>query len=599
MTSHFAANSIPVGRVLSAPFRIETPAYQRAYVWETAEAGRLLDELANAAETAASAAANAHDTAEVADFLGAILLVDRDEAASRNSGWPFTGNTRAFEVVDGLQRLTTLCILLCVLRDIAVANGEPPQPQVEAAISLGGVPLLTLRGNDEAFFQASVRAAPGVRGDSVEPASPAQERIAAVREMFRKALSDHDRAQRERLAHFLLESCYVVLITTTGIDRAHRMFMVLNERGKPLARNDILKADTLGRAGADAPGISALWDAMERQLGHDFEMLFSHLRAMYGKPNGPIISSIRAIAESSGGAQTFVGQILKPASDAFDDIRSGRGDRWPHPQEVSQLLRYLHWLPANDWVPPTMQYWLSAQPKGEMLRYLQAMDRLAYGLKIMGVGAGKRATRFAAITAAIRRGDTPFAPGGPLALAAAEERAIRYNLRDIHARAPIVAKLVLMRINDRIAGRALGLAPDALTVEHVLPRKHNPSSQWRRWFEDPAVRSVCTESLGNLLLVSKSQNERAGNQELAQKCAIYFAPGHEPPPINEGLRGATAWKPEQVLARERMLHEHADAIWNYGLTAGQEATSTAPAAPIAEAPASPFAMFRRVRGASG
>ena len=139
----------------------------------------------------------------------------------------------------------------------------------------------------------------------------------------------------------------------------------------------------------------------------------------------------------------------------------------------------------------------------------------------------------------------------------------------------------------------------ALTVEHVLPRKHNPSSQWRRWFEDPAVRSVCTESLGNLLLVSKSQNERAGNQELAQKCAIYFAPGHEPPPINEGLRGATAWKPEQVLARERMLHEHADAIWNYGLTAGQEATSTAPAAPIAEAPASPFAMFRRVRGASG
>lgn len=596
MTSHFAAHSVPVGRVLAAPFRIETPAYQRAYVWETAEAGRLLDDLTNAAETAAAASANGQEAPEVADFLGAILLVDRDEGASRTNGWPFVGAPRAFEVVDGLQRLTTLCILLCVLRDIAVDSGEPVNARVEGAIFLGEAPVLSLRGGDEAFFQAGVRAAPGRGRDNVEPASPAQERILAVREMFRKALSDMDAEQRGRLIRFLLDQCYLVLITTTGIDRAHRMFMVLNERGKPLARNDILKADTLGRAGAAAQGVSSMWDAMEKQLGHDFEMLFSHLRAMYGKPNGPIISSIRAIAESAGGAQTFVAQILKPAAEAFDDIRSARGGRWPRAAEVSERLGYLHWLPANDWVPPTMQYWLAAgQRNGDMLEFLQAMDRLAYGLKIMGVGAGKRATRFAAITAAIRRGEPPLAPGGPLALAGVEERAVRYNLRDIHARAPIVAKLVLMRVNDRIAGRPLGIAPETLTVEHVLPRKHNPNSQWRRWFEDPAVRTACTESLGNLLLVTKAQNERAGNQELAQKCAIYFAPGQEPAPVNEALRGATTWQPEQVHAREKMLHAHIDAIWGFGLTS-QDA---APAQQATESSPTGFALFRRARGARG
>lgn len=596
MMPHFAAHSVPVGRVLAAPFRIETPAYQRAYVWETAEAGRLLDDLTNAAETAASAVASGRDMPEVADFLGAILLVDREEDASRVIGWPFSGAARAFEVVDGLQRLTTLCILLCVLRDIAADNGEAADARVDAAIFLGSAPVLSLRGDDEEFFHTCVRVAPGGRGDGVEPASPAQERILAVREMFRKALSDMDVDQRARLVHFLLGQCYIVLITTTGIDRAHRMFMVLNERGKPLARNDILKADTLGRAGAASQGVSAMWDAMERQLGHDFEMLFSHLRAMYGKPNGPIISSIRAIAENAGGAQTFVSQILKPAADAFDDIRAARGQRWPQAAEVSQRLGYLHWLPANDWVPPTMQYWLAAgQRNGDMLAFLQAMDRLAYGLKIIGVGAGKRATRFAAVTAAIRRGEAPLTPGSPLMLGGAEERAIRYNLRDIHARAPIVAKLVLMRVNDRIAGRPLGIAPETLTVEHVLPRKHNPNSQWRRWFEDPTVRTTCTESLGNLLLVTKAQNERAGNQELAQKCAVYFAPGQEAAPVNEGLRGATTWMPAQVIAREQMLHAHIDAIWNFGLT-GQDAAA-APAA--AEAPGSPFGLFRRARGARG
>lgn len=597
MTSHFAAHSVPVGRVLSTPFRIETPAYQRAYVWETAEAGRLLDDLTNAAETAAAAIAGGQEAPEVADFLGAILLVDRDAASSRAPGWPFSGAPRAFEVVDGLQRLTTLCILLCVLRDIAADNGEPANARIEAAIFLGSAPVLSLRGADEVFFQACVRAAPGAARETIEPSSPAQERIAAVREMFRNALGDLDAEQRTRLARFLLDQCFIVLVTTTGIDRAHRMFMVLNERGKPLARNDILKADTLGRAGAAAQGVSAMWDAMEKQLGHDFEMLFSHLRAMYGKPNGPIISSIRTIAENAGGAQTFVAQILKPAAEAFDDIRSARGDRWPQAREVSERLVYLHWLPANDWVPPTMQYWLSAaQRNGDMLAFLQAMDRLAYGLKIMGVGAGKRATRFAAITAAIRRGEPPLAPGGPLMLAGAEERAIRYNLRDIHARAPIVAKLILMRVNDRMAGRALGLAPETLTVEHVLPRKHNANSQWRRWFEDPAVRSACTESLGNLLLVSKAQNERAGNQELAQKCAVYFAPGHETPPINEALRGATTWQPEQVMAREQMLHAHIDALWDFGLTV-PDAAEPGPAP--SEPAAAPFGLFRRTRAARG
>jgi len=596
MTPHFAARSVPIGRVLAAPFQIETPAYQRAYVWDTAEAGRLLEDLTTAAEAAAAASAKGQDVPEVADFLGSILLVDRDEAAAQLQGWPFAGSARTFEVVDGLQRLTTLCILLCVLRDIAAANGEPANARIDRAIVDNDVPCLRLRDEDEAYFHGSLRAPPEGRGAAVEPSSPSQERIAAVRAMFQKALSALDAEQRTQLADFLIESCFVVLITTTGIDRAHRMFMVLNERGKPLARNDILKADTLGRAGPAAAGVCAMWEAMEKQLGHDFEMLFSHLRTMYGKPSGPIISSIRAIADSAGGAQTFVAQILKPAAQAFDDIRAARGERWPEAEQVSQLLRYLHWLPSNDWVPPAMQYWLSAgQRQGDMLAFLKALDRMAYGFKIMGLGAGKRASRFAAIIASIRRGENPIGPGGALSLSGAEERTIRYNLRDIHARAPIVAKLVLMRINDRIAGRPLGISPDTFTVEHVLPRKHNVSSQWRRWFEDPAVRTACTESLGNLLLVTKAQNDKAGNQEFMQKHAIYFAAGQTPPPVNEDLRGARVWQPEDVQARERLLHAHLDAIWDLGLLAPAPAVEARQEAP----PGSPFALFRRVRGLRG
>lgn len=571
MSSHFAAKSVPVGQLLAAPFLIETPAYQRSYVWTQAEASRLLEDLATAAEASANA-----ETEEVADFLGAILLLDRDASMSRSHGWPFTGEPRAFEVVDGLQRLTTLSILLCVLRDAALANGEAVDPRIASAIGSMDTPRLRLRGSDEVFLHTFVRTPSASRRDLLDYGSPAEERIVAVRDLFQASLASLDAAQRARLSAFLLESCHVVVITTTGIDRAHRMFMVLNERGKPLARNDILKADTLGRAGAAAPAVSQMWQEIETRLGHDFEALFSHLRAIYGKPAGPIIASIRSIADHAGGAQTFVVQILKPAAEAFDDIRHARGTSWPNPDHVAQCLRYLHWLPSTDWVPPAMQYWLSsAQRDGNMLAFLRALDRLAYGLKILGTGAGKRASRFAAITSVIRRGEDPLQPGGPLTLSGAEERTIRYHLRDIHARAPVIAKILLMRINDRLAGEPQHLSPDLFTVEHVLPRKHNVQSQWRRWFEDPGERGECTESLGNLLLVTKPQNDKAGNHELAHKLAIYFQPGVSVPPINASLRGLNAWTPKEVRAREALLHAHLDAIFDFGLLGSQAEASEA------------------------
>ncbi len=566
MHAHFAAHSIPLGQLLAPPFLVETPAYQRSYAWTDTEAGRLLDDLIAGAETDNSSGA---DAAREDYFLGAILLVDRKAETGTLPGWPFSGGLRSFEVVDGLQRLTTLAMLFCVLRSIARDNGEPVDLAVEAAIAAGpeGPFWLSLRGSDEAFFDRCVRGSSNRLVQNGDDAHPGEERILAVRDMLYTRLATLDAAHRTRLARFVLANCYVVLIATTGIDRAHRMFMVLNERGKPLARHDILKADCLGRAGPAATAdLARLWDDMEARLGHDFEALFGYVRAMHGRPNGPIISSIRAIADQAGGAQRFVADILKPAADALDDIRHARASKWPESTEIAQILRYLHWLPATDWLPPALQFWISGAGSGlSPIAYFKALDKLAYGFKIMGLGAGKRATRFAAVTAALRHGENVLAPGGPLSLTGQEERTVRYNLRDLHARAPVAAKLLLLRLNDCVAGSPQNLDPETLTVEHVLPRKHNVGSQWRQWFQDPQERSACTESLGNLLLVTRAQNDKAGNLELERKQAIYFQSGIPVPHINQDLHGLRAWQPQNVLAREAEFFRHLDRLWNFGL----------------------------------
>lgn len=107
-----------------------------------------------------------------------------------------------------------------------------------------------------------------------------------------------------------------------------------------------------------------------------------------------------------------------------------------------------------------------------------------------------------------------------------------------------------------------------MTVEHVLPKKFGGSSEWRRWHPDPADRELCTDSLGNLVLVTKDQNDKAGNHELARKLDAYFnTPGAPVVSLNEDLRGRKEWKAREIRAREAELFHLIEELWQFGVAA--------------------------------
>ncbi|MEV0112447.1 DUF262 domain-containing protein [Streptomyces sp. NPDC050844] len=119
-------------------FRI--PNYQRPYAWQVEHVEQLLDDLAETLETGG----------DEPYFLGAIVLVKGPQDAQA-------------EVIDGQQRLTTLTILLAVLRNLA---GDPDLAReisntvVEpGSITLGLAPKarLTLRSKDADFFRSNVQ----------------------------------------------------------------------------------------------------------------------------------------------------------------------------------------------------------------------------------------------------------------------------------------------------------------------------------------------------------------------------------------------------------------------------------------------------------
>lgn len=571
MSSQFAARSLRLDQLFADPVRMVSAPFQRSYAWTALEAGRLLDDVLAAMESEI-------EDGESSDyFLGTMLFIDTDSAALRRDGWPLTGPTRTLEIVDGQQRLTTLTILLCVLRDLDAEEGIAPRPKLAAAIHADDLPRLALRGRDETFFDQHVRDDGACRMmPENDVLSPAESRILAVREHFLQALLDLDIEQRHQLAAFLLERCSVVLVASVGIDRAYRMFMVLNDSGKPLARNDILKAELLGGLSAtDTANVSAAWDVMEARLGAEFESLFSHIRSMYGRPGRDIIAGVRTIAAECGGSRAFITDVMAPAADILDDLRHARHTGSPHSPAIERTLGYLAWLPAADWVPSAMLWWLGkGKDPAELAWFLKALERLAFGLRIMGLGSGRRTHRFVGVIAAIRGGADLKAPGSPLQLLRDELRNIDYNLKDLHARSAPLCKLLLLRLNDEMAGAPQNLSAADLTVEHVLPRKHGAASAWRRAFPDAQEREACTEALGNLVLVSKAQNDKAGNLEFARKHAVYFPSGDAKAlALNEYVQRQGEWTPAQVHERDADLMRRLHALWGFGGGESRRSTS--------------------------
>ena len=123
-----------------------------------------------------------------------------------------------------------------------------------------------------------------------------------------------------------------------------------------------------------------------------------------------------------------------------------------------------------------------------------------------------------------------------------------------------------MRLNNILSGDLVDLEAADYSVEHILPQRPAPTSLWREWFPDATERESCTDSLGNMALLSKRQNDRARNQEFARKLEIYSEAKDEPlPAITRDILAAHEWRSAQIRAREARFVTMIERMWRIGL----------------------------------
>ncbi len=524
-------------------YTFSMPPYQRPYAWERTQVEELINDLAEAMRP--------QRQFDRFYFLGSVVLVKSH------------GSSQA-KVVDGQQRLTTLTILFCVLRDLTenekVRIGRERYVK-QVANDDRGLPeklRLELRRQDQPFFERHVQT---IGATDTLPSfiglEGSQARIIENTDLIRKRLTIMSEQQRNDLIKFLLLNCYLVVVEVSTDTAARRIFTVLNARGMDLSATDILKADLLERAGHAERALAERWEECERALDRDgFIELFTHIRMIFEreKPRSSLENGfVESVSPFKGEPSTFIDQVLEPYADALALSRDDGRLRNQYGSKTADLVKSLHRIDNKDWLPPLLLCLRRAADGAavDVPSFVFSLERLGYFLFITRADANTRIARYADVLALLEPTHAPRGRSAGLDLTCPEAFALFTAIDGpIYLSSRVVRPLLLRLEQASTDGSATHDYP-VITVEHVCPQSPAGDSDWKKIFPDAEVHADIVHRLGNLVLLAHRKNAAASNYDFNRKKEIYFAPGNACAfTLTAEVRGENRWDEQHIRSRQ-------------------------------------------------
>ena len=533
------------------------PPYQRPYAWTIEETSELLDDLLYAMRE--------RRKVDNEYFLGSIVIIQEDP------------NKPEAEVVDGQQRLTTLTILLCVLRELSDDMKSDLDPLVRQrenkATGRKGYFRITLRERDKRFFEKKVLTPGRLEGflkeDSVNRTDSQQRIFENAKYLWRKLSKENDET-RDELVKFVCQCCCLVVVSTFDRNSAYRIFAVMNDRGLDLSPTDILKAEIIGAVEEGIrPEYTEKWEDIEEELGRDnFRDLFEHIRMIYmrGKARRALNQEFRdGVLARIEKENKFIDEVLTPYADTYKAIIRANYESTNDADEVNRYLKHLNRLDNSDWIPPAMAFIERNKGNaGVLVQFVRDLERLAYSMFITRKNINQRIDRYGKVIRRVERDRDLSGNNSPLQLSDKEKKELLQALNGFIYTLPRVPKPLLMRLDGLLASAGATYDRPVISIEHVLPQTPNESSKWIRLFTE-GEREKWTHRLANLVLLDRRKNSRAQNYDFARKKSEYFQRDGVPPfSITTQVINESEWTPEVLRRRQRNLIGCLKKEWRLG-----------------------------------
>ncbi|MEW2329433.1 DUF262 domain-containing protein [Micromonospora chersina] len=557
-----AAAETTLQGLLEGAKQYQVPLYQRTYSWSKSQLVRLWEDVRKLADDRV-------DNPGATHFIGSLVLAPS----------PTNGPTGVAEylVVDGQQRLTTLTILLCAIRDHRADHEDPMHrerinqqylinPWKPASQRLKLVPTQA----DRDAYLACLDSTPQAGG--ADPVGTAYRFFAT---QLAAADDPDDAFDIERIENAVITGLALVSVTAQPGDNVHRIFESLNNTGLRLTQADLLRNYLFMRLPTRGEAVyQSLWLPLQSKLtSAELELLF-WLDLVHRDPRvkqtdvyaaqQTRLERLRSEEEIEAEVERFsrlgalLRVILHPAEEKDRGVRRRlqRMSAWGT-TTVFPLL--LHLLDRRDNSTAT-----SEQVAGAML-YVESffVRRLLIGRATANINRillavvtemDKDRPVDEAVRAYLSAGRKYYATDASVRAAV---RSIPYYLNG----RPHQRQLVLRWLEESFGSKE-PVALDSLTIEHVLPQ--TPTSEWRQMLArdlEPEenfreAHEALVHTLGNLTLTG--YNSELSNSSFPVKRVQLGKSGIV---LNQEIAAQDRWGRPEIHARADALADRIVSIW--------------------------------------
>jgi hypothetical protein len=555
-----------IGDVFSTRYAFNVPLYQRPYKWESEQANELFDDIL-------TSCLESNNNREPY-FLGSIVLIKED------------GNPES-QIIDGQQRLTTLSLLISVLLKALpkkISDGMKSMLYEEGNAVMGTRDRyrIRLRERDNNFYEENV-----LKCDSFDKIKAIEATILSEPQrwirnnllLFVERVNLLSEDDKKKLATYLVQNTYLIVVSTPSLESAFRIFSVLNDRGLDLTVADILKAEIIGKINnEDQENYTKKWENAEEILGSgEFANLFSFIRFIYSrkKQKTTILKEFREFvtgvndnsdAQHSFSPVSFIDDQLTPYTYALDQIRNHTFVSANDANTVNGYLRDLSRMEENDWVAPAILFHSKNNGYPSKLKtFYSSLERLSSVMWLLGYNVNNRIDRYGKLLESISSGQDISAADSPIQLTAGEcNKALGVIDGDIYNIGNKLKRtMVLLRLDELLSSGEATYSYPIITIEHVLPQNPSGCSKWIQWWNDPVARERDTHRLGNLVLLNRRQNSSANNYEFEYKKTSYFSNhnGISPFAITTQVIHENEWTPSVFERRQKLLVSKLKDAW--------------------------------------
>lgn len=554
---------VSTGKYITNSKKIIVPEYQRSYAWTEDEVSQLWADLVDAI---------ANNRPEY--FIGPIVV--------KNS--PSGDN----ELIDGQQRITTVLVIMSVLRSIFRENGEPKRADLLTTRFFGDEDIVTLQIVDK--FKMNEENGATYRDFISKEVGPSLVKTELIKyqkkhsnylllnayltmqTLVRKYMGEEFNSVKLLGVVTLLEEKVKVLVLSVNDEAdAYQIFETLNDRGRSLDTLDLLKNHLFSKSKSSLHEVKHKWsilkenlldsDPKNRFLGHFWT-------SMHGR--GSSSGLFRAMRDGTSTAQEAVlfANQLADSSRIYEALHSGSSPLWAeHSSETRKNIDILRLLDAQQALPILLAAF-DKFTQDEFRKLTRLLVVMAVRYNFIGEErTGVAANYYSEIPRPIRAGlttktaqvfnqlkaiypsDASFSDAFKVKTVTDSKRA-RYILAEIEN-------------NQSASEKIVNSDPDYVNLEHILPKNINQHWSPSKTLVSPDEHRFYVNRLGNLALVSKDKNKKGGSKSFKEKKIDIFSKSPEFLTTISIVEYDT-WDRSTIENRQSALAKLAVETWKYG-----------------------------------